>query len=208
MVGYLPPPTSDIRHLPASLPLSPAPFWTSDLATLPFLMTSGGHHWRPIQTCSLEKLSDPQTRPPPVLTSSGGHRVGDIHLTGMLSWFKTQTLKTLLTIIFKLQTSRGIHPTLELEAMLMSVSLPSPFFQYTWSGFLTARRPQNAPPSCTCWFDENKGTWHFVNFFFQKKKLFQILRTIEFPVNVFNEISLTYLFGCDMNTLTLAIQGV
>ena len=39
--------------------------------TLPLLLTSGGHHWRPVlQTCSLEALPPP----PPVLTYSGGHR--------------------------------------------------------------------------------------------------------------------------------------
>ena len=54
------------------------------------------------------------------------------------------------------------HPTLELEAMFISVFLPSSFFQYTCAGFLTARRPQNAPPFCTCWLEENKGAWHFV----------------------------------------------
>ena len=34
------------------------------------LLTSGGHHWIPVQTCTLEDLSTPQ----PVLTSSCGHR--------------------------------------------------------------------------------------------------------------------------------------
>ena len=32
----------------------------------PMLLTSGGHHWRPVQTPSLDDF------PPPVLTSSGG----------------------------------------------------------------------------------------------------------------------------------------
>ena len=34
------------------------------------LLTSGGHHWRPVQSCSLENLS----RLPTVLTSSGGRQ--------------------------------------------------------------------------------------------------------------------------------------
>ena len=46
-------PHSDIR--PGDLPL-------------PLLLTSGGDHWRPVQTCSLEDL------PSLVLTSSGSHR--------------------------------------------------------------------------------------------------------------------------------------
>ena len=51
------------------------------------LLTSGCHHWRPVQTCSLEDL------PPPVLTSSGGHRntygwqAGGLYPTGMQSCF-------------------------------------------------------------------------------------------------------------------------
>ena len=50
----------------------------------PLLLTSGGHHQRPVHTCSLEDL------PLPILTSSGGHRntygwqVGGTHPTGML----------------------------------------------------------------------------------------------------------------------------
>ena len=39
------------------------PFWD----TLPPLLKSGGYHWRPVQTGSLEAL-------PSVLTTSGGHR--------------------------------------------------------------------------------------------------------------------------------------
>ena len=35
----------------------PWPLWTSDLgpqASVPLLVTSGGHHWRPVLTCSFE----------------------------------------------------------------------------------------------------------------------------------------------------------
>ena len=48
---YSPPPTSD--NEPLSAP------------TIPLLVTSGGHYWRPVETCSLE---DP---PKPILTSGG-----------------------------------------------------------------------------------------------------------------------------------------
>ena len=41
------------------------------LGNLPLLLTFGGHHWRPVQTCSLEDLP-----PTLVLTSSGCHRNG------------------------------------------------------------------------------------------------------------------------------------
>ena len=40
----------------------------SDLVTYPLLLTSGGHHWGPVQTHSLEGL------PLLVLTSSDGHQ--------------------------------------------------------------------------------------------------------------------------------------
>ena len=43
---------------------------TGDMGPTPLLLTSGGHHWRPVQTCSLKDL------PPPVRTPSGGHRSG------------------------------------------------------------------------------------------------------------------------------------
>ena len=42
---------------------------TSDLPQ-PLLLASGGHHWRPVQTCSLEDLPPPS----PPLTSGGGYR--------------------------------------------------------------------------------------------------------------------------------------
>ena len=50
------PPHWDIR--PGHLPLHYLP---------PMVLTSGVHHWRPVQTFSLEALT-------PILTSSGGHR--------------------------------------------------------------------------------------------------------------------------------------
>ena len=54
---YLPPPLkSDLGTYPL-----PLPHLTEDLGTYPFplLLTSGGHHWRPVQTCSLENLPTP-----------------------------------------------------------------------------------------------------------------------------------------------------
>ena len=53
--GHLPPPPHIGHHTWAPTPLS-------------ILLTSGGHHWRPVQTCSLEDLM-----PQSALTSSGGH---------------------------------------------------------------------------------------------------------------------------------------
>ena len=54
----------------------------------PPLLTSGSHHWKPVQTCSVEdNLS------PPVLTPSGSRckvgkwQAGGIHPTGILSCF-------------------------------------------------------------------------------------------------------------------------
>ena len=39
----------------------------------PLLLTSGGHLWRPVKTCSIKALPPAL---PTVLTSSGGHRSG------------------------------------------------------------------------------------------------------------------------------------
>ena len=75
------------RHGSCVATLSPTPPdmgpWYS-----PILLTFGGHHWRPVQTCLLR---DPPPFPSPVLTSSGGHRnackwqASSTHATGMLS---------------------------------------------------------------------------------------------------------------------------
>ena len=60
---------------------------------IPLLLTSGGHHWIPVQTCSLE---DP---PPLLLTSRDGHRntygwqVGCTHPTLMLPCYHPQSLE-------------------------------------------------------------------------------------------------------------------
>ena len=55
----------------ASVCTLPLP-WTYDLGTLPpslypLLLTSGGDHWRPVETCSLDDV------PTPILTPSCGH---------------------------------------------------------------------------------------------------------------------------------------
>ena len=53
------------------------------------LVTSGGYHWRPVETCSL----DLTLQPPPQVLTSGGHKstygwqVGGMYPTGMLSCF-------------------------------------------------------------------------------------------------------------------------
>ena len=57
--------------VPPPLPLDIRPGY------LPPLLTSGGYHWRPVQTCSLEALPWGTL----VLTSIGGHRVGGKHPT-------------------------------------------------------------------------------------------------------------------------------
>ena len=49
------------RHLPHPLPL---------------LLTSGGHHWRPVQMWYTQLKLVHLMTPPPVLTSSGGHWAG------------------------------------------------------------------------------------------------------------------------------------
>ena len=48
----------------------------------PSLVTSGDHHWRPVQTCSLEDIPP---SPHTLLTPTGGHRIGGMHPAGMLS---------------------------------------------------------------------------------------------------------------------------
>ena len=95
MVGY--PSEYDLEYPPV-LTLLPDS-WTWDLgyspktwdlrySSPPQLLTTGGHHWRPVQTCSLENI------PPPVLIDlpSSGHwntydwQAGSTHSTGMLSY--------------------------------------------------------------------------------------------------------------------------
>ena len=44
-----------------ALPFPPSPHWISDLGTYPPLLTSGGYHWRPVRTCSLEDQPPPPT---------------------------------------------------------------------------------------------------------------------------------------------------
>ena len=55
---YQPPPPP-----PLNIPSHPTPFWTNPPPALshthPLLLTSGGHHWRPVQTCALEDLPLP-----------------------------------------------------------------------------------------------------------------------------------------------------
>ena len=46
---------------------------TWDTNPLPLLVTSGGHHWRPVQTEHTYPQCSP---PPPVLISTGGYRRG------------------------------------------------------------------------------------------------------------------------------------
>ena len=58
--------------------------WISNVGTYPppgtsdLLLTSGGHQWRLVQTCSLEDL------PPTVLAT----QAGGMHPTGMLGCYK------------------------------------------------------------------------------------------------------------------------
>ena len=70
-MGPTPPPPQDSRHVA--------------YPSLPLLLTSGGHHWRSVQTCSLVHLPPPPS--PPLLTSSDGHpwQAGGKHPTGMHS---------------------------------------------------------------------------------------------------------------------------
>ena len=75
-------------YKPLPLTLAPPPDMGMPLALVlgPLLVTSGGHHWRPVQTCSFEDT------PPPVLTSDGqqstyGWKLGGTHPTGILSCY-------------------------------------------------------------------------------------------------------------------------
>ena len=86
---------SPSRHgaLPQLALVSPSP---PDMGLGPqslphLLVTSGGHHWRPVQTCSLDLIVQAPPSPPPLLLTFGGHQstyswqVDGMHPTGMLS---------------------------------------------------------------------------------------------------------------------------
>ena len=70
---YSSPKIPDMGSTPPRIPdMGPTPSpWIPDMDLPPQLLTSGGHHWRPVQTCSLED-SPPQL----VLTFGGGNRSG------------------------------------------------------------------------------------------------------------------------------------
>ena len=62
--------------------------WTSDMGppSPALLVTSSGHHWRPVQACSLDDFPPPK----PILTSGGHQSTYDLqadgtHPIGMLS---------------------------------------------------------------------------------------------------------------------------
>ena len=69
---------------------------TWDQGTYPLLLTTGGHYWRPIQTCTLEDLALQ------VLVPSGGHKntyswqADGTHPTGMFSCFKLLTFQAIM----------------------------------------------------------------------------------------------------------------
>ena len=94
---------------------------------LPQLLTSAGHHWRPVQSCSLEDL------PPLILTSSCCHRntyrwqAGCTHTTGMLSCLSVSYCTCWPTFLggsdlvfcrnYTLQYVIRMHTTLTFEAI-------------------------------------------------------------------------------------------
>ena len=61
-------------------PIPQTPLQTSHMGPNPKLATSGGHHWRPVQTCSFEDQ-------PPLVLKSGGQsnrcQAGGMHPAGM-----------------------------------------------------------------------------------------------------------------------------
>ena len=67
-------------------PIPQTPLQTSHMGPSPKLVTSGGHHWRPVQTCSFEDQ-------PPLVLKSGGQsnrcQAGGMHPTGM-SYYRPQ----------------------------------------------------------------------------------------------------------------------
>ena len=79
--------TPDMEPTPSNLPTSSHTPHMRPTPSPPLLLTSGGHHCWPVQTCSLEDL-------PLVPTSSGGHwniygwEVSGMHPTVMLSCYQ------------------------------------------------------------------------------------------------------------------------
>ena len=67
----------DIRHGTLLAPRHQT--WDQPPTPMPLLVISGGHHWRPVQICSLEDTPHP---PPPARWQAGG-----THPTGMLPCF-------------------------------------------------------------------------------------------------------------------------
>ena len=83
--NLLPPPFLDIRHGTCSC-LPATDIWWSSLETQnlpPLILTCGGHHWRAVQTCSLEDLPSPYRYWHLVATLNAGRT----HPTGMLSCY-------------------------------------------------------------------------------------------------------------------------
>ena len=79
-------------------------------AMTPPLVISGGHHWRPVQTCSLQDTSLP------VMTSGGwstyGVQAGSTHPTGMLS-------SLYLKLPFNYQLNLEIHVLTEIKVTVI-----------------------------------------------------------------------------------------
>ena len=85
MVGY-PRPPLDIR--PGIYPSSGHQTWAPTPSHFPPLATD---IWQSsMETCSNFFTWGPTSPPPPVLTTSFGHRAGGTHPTGMLSYFKAE----------------------------------------------------------------------------------------------------------------------
>ena len=77
--------------------------WTSDMVPT-LLVRSGGHHWRPVQTCSLEETLP---HPFPTVLKLGGQsmyswQAGSTHPTEMLSCFPCRCFKGRLLMSFGL----------------------------------------------------------------------------------------------------------
>ena len=80
--------------------------------TYPLLVTSGGHPWRPVQTCSLQDLPTPL-----VLTSSGGPTIkaSGMYPTGMVSYFEAADIKQTFFARYRDQESSCICHRYQLE---------------------------------------------------------------------------------------------